>query len=255
VLGALVTVSLATTPALAQPAAAGPAAGPTAGTVGTADAVVQTRLLGRSVKGRPIRAFRLGEPTSKVKAVVLGSMHGNEKAGMQVVDALRRGRPIKGVDLWVIPTINPDGVARGTRQNRRGVDLNRNFPYNWGRLTGKYYSGPHALSEPEARALKRFLDQVKPRFMVSFHQPLHGVGKDRKAKPFQRRLARGLNLRIKAFNCSGKCYGTMTSWYNHKHPGTAITVEFGYRPRLTWLRNGAARATVRAVLGHYDSDL
>ena len=216
--------------------------------------VIGSRVIGRSVQGRPIRAYHLGDPTSPVKAVVLGSIHGDETAGVRVTEGIRRGQPVHEVDLWVIPTINPDGVARDRRQNAHGVDLNRNFPYQWGRLTGKYYSGPKPLSEPESRALKRFLDQVRPRFMVSFHQPLNGVGSDRKAKPFQQRLSRGLHLPIRAFTCNGRCYGTMTSWYNHRHPGTAITVEFGSRPSVTWLRGAAAGATVRAVLGRYLSD-
>jgi protein MpaA len=236
---------------LASLAAASLVATAEAAPVEDAPTVLASQVIGRSVQGRAIRAYRLGDPTSPVKAVVLGAIHGDEPAGIRVTEGIRRGRPVHEVDLWVIPTINPDGVARNRRQNARGVDLNRNFPYNWGRLTGKYYSGPHALSEPESRALKRFLDRVRPRFMVSFHQPLHGVGSDRKGKLFQRRLSRGLDLPIRAFNCSGTCYGTMTSWYNHKHAGTAITVEFGYHPRLAWLRSGAARATVRAVLGQY----
>ena len=227
----------------------------TAAPVMDAPTVLGSKVIGRSVKGRAIRAYHLGDPTSSRKVVVLGAIHGDETAGIRVTEGIRQGKPIHGIDLWVIPTINPDGVARGTRKNVHGVDLNRNFPYDWAHLTGKYYSGPKPLSEPEARALKRFLDQVHPRFMVSFHQPLHGVGSDRKDKAFQRRLADGLNLPIKAFNCTGRCHGTMTSWFNHHHAGTAITVEFGYRPKLTWLRGGAARATVRAALGSYLSDL
>ena len=73
-------------------------------------------------------------------------MHGNEQAGLQVVDALRGGRPVVDVNLWVIPTINPDGVARNTRGNAHGVDLNRNFPHHWAPLTGETYSGPEPLS-------------------------------------------------------------------------------------------------------------
>ncbi len=223
--------------------------------VADAPTVLGSRVIGRSVQGRAIRAYHLGDPRSARKVVVLGSIHGDETAGIRVTEGIRRGLPVHEVDLWVVPTINPDGVARGTRQNAHGVDLNRNFPYAWGHLTGSYYSGPRPLSEPESRALRRFLDRVRPRFMVSFHQPLHGVGSDRKDKGFQRRLSRGLDLPVKAFNCSGRCYGTMTSWYNHGHAGTAITVEFGAHPSLAWLRGDAARATVRAVLGQYLSDL
>ncbi len=242
------------TAVLSAPAAAGtPVHSPVAAldTAAASDtrAVVEKRRIGRSVKGRAIRAFRLGDPEAKVRAVVLGSMHGDERAGMQVVDALRRGRPVKGVDLWVVPTMNPDGVARGTRGNARGVDLNRNFGHQWERLTGRYYSGPRRWSEPESRAMRRFLSDVRPRFVVSFHQPLRGVGRSSTGKPFQRRLSRGLGLPIKAFNCTGHCSGTMTSWFNARFAGTAITVEFGSSPKRGYLRGKATRGTLRAVLG------
>lgn len=215
----------------------------------TARTVVEVRQLGTSVQGRPIRAYRLGQPGARVRAVVLGSLHGDETAGMRVVDALRTGRPVRGVDLWVVPTVNPDGVARGTRGNARGVDLNRNFPHQWAALSGKYYSGPRPLSEPESRALRRFLDQVDPRFVVSFHQPLRGIGRSSGGKAFQQRLASGLGLPIRSFNCTGVCHGTMTSWFNTRHAGTAITVEFGARPGRSYLRGRATRGTLAAVLG------
>ena len=217
-------------------------------TAGTTPTVIGSRRIGHSVRDRPIRAYHLGEP-GRTTAVVIGSMHGNEKAGLRIVDALRTGRPVVGVDLWVIRTVNPDGVARDTRQNARGVDLNRNFPHHWAALTGTYYSGTGPLSEPESRALKRFLHQVRPTYVVSFHQPLHGVGRDDERRPFQRRLARGLGLRIKPFNCSGVCHGTMTSWYNAHHDGTAITVELGPSPSRRYLRGKAVRGTLSAVLG------
>jgi murein peptide amidase A len=213
--------------------------------------VIGTKRIGTSVDDRPIRAYHLGNPEARTTAVVLGSMHGNEKAGLSVVDALRDGKPVKGVDLWVVPTINPDGVAANTRGNAHGVDLNRNFRHNWAPLTGSYYSGPKPFSEPESRALKRFLDRVDPTFVVSFHQPLYGVGRAGERRPFLRRLSKGLDLPIKAFNCTGECHGTMTSWFNHNHGGTAVTVEFGSSPSRAYLRGKAAAGTLAAVLGRH----
>lgn len=211
--------------------------------------VREVRRIGTSVQGRAIRAYRLGESDSPVKAVILGAMHGDEQAGMAVVRSLRDGEPVSGVDLWVIPTMNPDGVARNSRQNARGVDLNRNFSHRWAPLTGKYYSGTGPFSEPESRAMRDFLKKVKPRFFVSFHQPLYGIGDAGERRPFLRRLARGLDLPIRSFNCTGVCHGSMTSWHNHHFAGTAVTVEFGYSPSRAYLRGTATRGTLRAVLG------
>jgi len=244
-------VALATLAASVLPLVTTATVAPVSAEPGIAEAktVIGVRRIGTSVDGRPIRALHLGDPSSGVTAVVMGSMHGNETAGMAVVDSLRDGGPVHGVDLWLIPTINPDGVARNTRGNARGVDLNRNFPHEWAPLTGSYYSGTKPLSEPESRALRNFLNRVDPDFVVSFHQPLYGVGRSGKGKPLQRRLAQGLGLPIKAFNCTGKCHGSMTSWFNANHGGAAITVEFGSGPSRSYLRGRAARGTLQAVLG------
>ena len=86
---------------------------------GTADrprAVVEHRVLGRSVRGRPIHAWRLGE-RGRRKVVLLSTMHGNEPHTRQILTSLRDGRPIRGIDLWVVPVVNPDGLARHTRRN------------------------------------------------------------------------------------------------------------------------------------------
>jgi protein MpaA len=74
----------------------------------------------------------------------------------------------------------------------------------------------------------RFLRQVRPTYVVSFHQPLRGVGRaGSKGSALVRRLHRGLRLPIKSFNCSGACHGTMTEWFNAGFPGVAVTVEYG----------------------------
>jgi murein peptide amidase A len=220
---ALLATGLATGLATTAPAHA-VEAGP-----GDRPAVVEARTIGHSVKGRPIRAWRLGEP-GKRPVVLISTMHGNEPHTRRILETLRDGRAVRGIDLWVIPTYNPDGLARGTRRNARGVDLNRNFPFRWADLDGSYESGPRPASEPETRAVMAFLKEVDPRRVVSFHQPLVGVDTDTKDAGFARRIARALRLPRKTLDCGGLCHGTMTMWFNHRFRGSALTVEYGSRP-------------------------
>jgi protein MpaA len=206
--------------------------------------VVGKRVVGHSVRGRAIMAYRLGEP-GKRRVVLISSMHGDEQDTRQILRALTKGRAIRGIDLWVVPTYNPDGMARHTRKNARGVDLNRNFPYRWRDLDGSYESGPRPRSEPETRAMMRFLRDVRPSRILSFHQPLHGVDTDTKNKRFARRVARKLDLPAKRFDCGGVCHGTMTMWYNHAFPGAALTVEYGANPSRRLMRRKAPAQVLR----------
>ena len=53
----------------------------------THPAVLSSRIIGHSVKGRPIRAFELGERSADVTAVLVGRQHGNEPAGETILFA------------------------------------------------------------------------------------------------------------------------------------------------------------------------
>src|SRR3546814_15611009 len=83
-------------------------------------AVTETRILGYSVQGRAIRAWRLGDPNASRKAVIISTMHGNEDDTYLILNELRGGDPIRGIDVWVVPKYNPDGYARRSRKNARG---------------------------------------------------------------------------------------------------------------------------------------
>jgi len=198
-------------------------------------AVVERRVIGTSVVGRPIRAWRLGEP-GKRRVVLISTMHGNEPHTRQILTSLRDGARIRGIDLWVIPTYNPDGLARHSRRNARGVDLNRNYPNDWADLDGNYESGPRPASEPETRAV------------MGFHQPLNGVDTDTKDPRFARRLATALRLPRTRLDCGGLCHGTMTGWFNARFEGSALTVEYAARPSSHRMRVEAPRQLLR-VLG------
>jgi hypothetical protein len=180
---------------------------------------------GRSVQGRPIVATRRGRADAAVRVLVTGSTHGTELAGHAVIARLRRMAAPGGVQLWLVRSLNPDGAARGTRQNARGVDLNRNFPRRWrggGRPFDTYFPGPSAASEPETRALMRLVRRVKPDVSVHYHQMLRLVNLSVGADPaVVRAYARRVGLPAEPLP---HYRGTATSWSNHELPGTSAFV-------------------------------
>ena len=206
----------------------------------------QTVRIGTSVQGRPLVAIHRWAPGATKKVLVIGNMHGDEKAGLKVIERLKTRAVPANVDLWLIPSINPDGTRVGTRTNARRVDLNRNFPHSWryaDRGTSKY-SGPRAASEPETRALMAFVTRHKPRTTIVLHQPLYGVDSYRaKSMTLVRALARETAMPVKSFACWGTCHGTFTGWHNANTPGRAVTVEMS-RTVSTWRLDKIARAVL-----------
>jgi len=95
------------------------------------------------------------------------------------------------LDTWefhIVPILNPDGYAhshttdRMWRKNRKpvgsgcyGVDLNRNFGYQWntggssGSPCSDTYHGGSAMSENEAQALKNYMTGKSWTTYVTFH--------------------------------------------------------------------------------------
>lgn len=237
-------------PLLAAPVSATPAKDP---------AVIGRRVIGTSVQGRDVVAYHLGEPgrPDADTVVLLSTMHGDEPDTRDILRALIDGPEVIGLDLWVVPTYNPDGYARRTRQNGRGVDLNRNFPENWRPLDGRYESGPRPASEPETRAMMAFLKQVDPDWILSFHQPLNGVDTDTKDPAFARRVARVLELPTTRLDCRGTCHGTLTQWFNARFDGVALTVEYDANPSRRRMRVVAPDQVLRifhAVRGYVGAE-
>ena len=76
----------------------------------------EVRLLGRSVRGHAIRAYRYGTGRGK-PAVAIGQIHGNEPGGAMIAAFLRTRGSRRGVDLWVIDSVNPSGWRSQQRTN------------------------------------------------------------------------------------------------------------------------------------------
>ena len=128
---------------------------------------------GESVRGRAIVAKRQGSGDAPTRILTVGQIHGDEPGGLKVIKALRGMRAPRGVALWTVRSVNPDGARLGIRQNVRGIDLNRNFPRGWRRSPrgSRYYGGRRPLSQPESRAAARLIRRLQPRVTIWFHQP------------------------------------------------------------------------------------
>ncbi len=185
-----------------------------------------TVLLGRSVLGRPIYAYRRGTLNARRRILVVGNIHGDEPAGDRVVAALLRQLGMLHVEVWLLPSINPDGTAAGRHGNAHGVDLNRNFPSRWQpqHADARHDSGPYAASEPETRAYMAFVRTYRFQTVVIFHQPFGCVDYSNSLRQLSDRMAAVLGEPT----CTlGSQSGSNAGWTQAVIPGSvALTVEF-----------------------------
>jgi hypothetical protein len=167
--------------------------------------------IGTSLQGRPIWAMRVsdnptideqGEPIAEFDAIHHAREPMSGEALLLFADELCTNYPadptarrlVETRNLLFIPCVNPDGYEynRQTnpngggmwRKNRRangdgtfGVDLNRNYSWQWGpQWPGssgtpgdETYRGPSAFSEPETQAMRDFFNAHPPGMSLSAH--------------------------------------------------------------------------------------
>ena len=150
----------------------------------TGNVANEYRKLGVTWTGRSVWAEHWGPPVGP-QVLLIGQVHGYECSPAWVVNEMR-ARPAMAYGLWIIPTLNPDGLARFTRENRNGIDLNR----DGGRL-----------ESIEAGLLMDFVKTVQPVLVIHLHAPLGFIGTyngtsnggiaDRVAKDISRRVGWG----------------------------------------------------------------
>src|SRR5438105_2102263 len=134
--------------------------------------VKRTTTFGMSAEGRPLTVTEIGNPASVHRVLIVGCIHGDESAGVAIANAITAAAPRVDADFWVIPDLNPDGIDDAQRQNAHGVDLNRNFAFNWtplGKVGAVNYSGTAATSEPESAAAAALILRIRPTLAIWFH--------------------------------------------------------------------------------------
>lgn len=161
---------------------------PDAVTLPTAIPAANTFVIGQSVQGRDIVAWRFGEG-ERVLLLVGGIHAGFEGNTVMLVNELIahfQATPadvLSGMSLVLIPVANPDGLALGReaagRFNANSVDLNRNWGCEWSPTA--YWQertvdpGGSAFSEPETRALAAWIRDNRPAAVVFYHAAGRGV--------------------------------------------------------------------------------
>lgn len=221
---------------------------------------------GESVEGRPLLAVRVPALRAGAPAVLCAAnIHGLEVVASEValgllealaagtLDALR-----ERAEVWVAPSLNPDGAARtfetlgrgragDLRKNARGVDLNRNFPLPHGAKPSRVpfagsgrpgaltYRGPVPFSEPETRATEALLARGQFHAVASLHSTMGTVIPARvvEREPFQsyaglaRALAAAQRVPYRALHSQtlDVFTGELEDHAHHHHRAWAVCLE------------------------------
>jgi len=148
--------------------------------------------IGYSEGHRPIEIYRFGTG-EKGRLIVAGIHGGNEYnttiLASELIEYISEnpdGIP-DDITLYILPSLNPDGAARGrgidARLNESGVDLNRNWPFNWQAEWPEYgcwyelpvSAGLYPASEPETVSLMTFILFHEIDALISYHSAALGI--------------------------------------------------------------------------------
>jgi hypothetical protein len=188
---------------------------------------------------------------------------------------------VDGVEIWVVPMVNPDGNNKVWtsnsmwRKNTRegyGVDINRNYPYAWGSCGGSSgstysdtYRGPSAASEPETQAVMGLVSRVQPVISVSYHSyseiVIYPYGCDGE-RADAREVVEGLGQQLAATLIKDAGSGTYEAgtswellyavdggdidWYHNAHGVLPYVIEVnsgsqGFQPPYSWRQSTVER--------------
>lgn len=106
--------------------------------------IVQLESAGRSVQGRELWLLKISDHASldedEPKLLYIANMHGDEVVGRELMIYLARlltssygsdpriTQLVANAQIFIMPSMNPDGFELKRRYTARGIDLNRDFP-------------------------------------------------------------------------------------------------------------------------------
>lgn len=196
-------------------------------------------VIGYSVNKKPIYLYKYGD--GKELILVIAGIHGNERNTEETAKLLLKklnGNEIiipEGKSLWVIPSANPDGIARGRRLNDNNVDLNRNFKTDGWKssfmfFNAKLSAGKTPFSEPETKALRELFNKIKNNFKIAVLS-LHSAGNAVVPGSLDYYNENLTNFVMKNSNyltntVGYDTFGDLTRWLSDKFRIASVTIEF-----------------------------
>lgn len=151
---------------------------------------VRMHEFGKTIRGRSIQGLVVGNSPKMI--AFIGAIHPGESGPELIVPALERilyehPEMVDQIGIAILPSVCIDQrekMVQGNpwylRKNYNEVDLNRNFPAEWEKTEYTYglitsdpdaatYRGASPCSEPETRAVIRFIEQIQPLCVFSYH--------------------------------------------------------------------------------------
>ena len=129
------------------------------------------------------------------KILIIGVFHGDGWQGEYFINSyLKNSKESKKNEVYYIPRLNNNAE----RKNKRGVDLNRNFPTkNWIKSENNdYFGGEKPNSEIETRFLVDLIDKNDFSAIITLHAPYKVINYDGPALELAQKIQKFINYKI-----------------------------------------------------------
>jgi len=198
------------------------------------------RMIGQSVKGRPVRATTVGHGPRRV--LWIGGIHGDECEGSVATQRLPGALTVipgalSEVTLTILQDANPDGTAMNMRRNANGVDLNRNFPA--ANFKPHRLFGTRPLSQPESQLVHDLIASSRPHLVIVAHswRGARFINYDGPAEDLAMRFSRLSGYPVRDSRDLDSTPGSLGAWVGHSLGIPILTLEYwrGREPWAAWL--------------------